>query len=146
MPASAAASMLTPVLALAMWTFVVWVWMYATRIPAMQRLRIDAGKLKRSVDLDALPVSVKQVADNYNHLHEQPTTFYALAFYCHLTGLDDGVNIALAWSYVGVRVLHSVVQNTFNFVPARFAVFAVSSLILMAIGVRSVLALFAPGA
>src|SRR5262245_22611616 len=129
-------STLTPVLALIVWTFVMWFWMYATRIPAMRAAGIDARLVKRKDDIDALPVKVKQVADNYNHLHEQPTVFYALAIYSHLAGTADATNVTLAWVYVGLRVVHSLIQGTINFTPVRFVVFALGSLTLMAMTVR----------
>jgi len=135
-------TMLTPVLALIVWTFVIWFWLYATRLPAMRAAGLAPAKVKRKADLDPLPVSVQQIADNYNHLHEQPTVFYALAVYSHLVGVADPLNIGLAWAYVGVRIVHSLIQCTSNFVPVRFMVFAVSSLLLMVITVRNVLALF----
>jgi len=135
-------TILTPMLALVLWTFVIWFWMYATRIPAMSAARIDARKMKSKAELDVLPQSVKQIADNYNHLHEQPTVFYALVVYSHLVGMGDTVNIALAWGYVGLRIAHSLVQCTRNFIPLRFFVFSASSLVLMVIAVRDVLALF----
>jgi hypothetical protein len=136
-------SILTPLLTLVCWTFVMWFWMYATRIPAMRTAGIDAGKIKRKDELDVLPTQVKQIADNYNHLHEQPTVFYALVIYTHLAGTADMAAIVLAWSYVGLRVLHSIIQCTSNFVPLRFLVFASSTLVLMAIAARNVIALFA---
>jgi hypothetical protein len=135
-------TILTPVLALILWTFVVWVWLYATRIPAMRKAGLDPRRLKRKSDLDPLPVSVQQVADNYNHLHEQPTTFYALAFYSHLVGVADSLNVTLAWSYVALRVVHSLVQNLANYVPVRFLVFVAASLVLMVMTARNVMALF----
>jgi hypothetical protein len=135
------ATMMTPVLALILWTFVIWFWMYATRIPAMRAAGLDPAKLKRKDELDVLPLRVKQIADNYNHLHEQPTVFYALAIYSHLVGVIDPLNIWLAWGYVGLRVAHSLIQCTGNFVPLRFVVFASSSLVLMVIAVRNVVAL-----
>jgi hypothetical protein len=136
-------TMLTPVLALIVWTFAIWLWMYLTRIPAMRAAGIDAARIKRKGELDALPVSVQQIADNYNHLHEQPTVFYALAFYTHLAGVSDPTYVALAWTYVALRVLHSIIQCTWNFVPVRFFVFAASSIVLIVIAARNVIALFA---
>ncbi len=135
-------SMLTPVLALVMWTFVIFVWMYATRIPAMNKAGLVAGRLKRKSDLDALPTSVTQIADNYNHLHEQPTVFYALAVYSHLTGLADPLNVGLAWGYVALRIVHSLIQCTTNYVPHRFLVFVTSSAVLAVIALRNVAHLF----
>jgi len=130
---------LAPMLALILWTFAIWLWMYATRIPAMQKAGIDPGKIKRKADLDALPMSAQQVADNYNHLHEQPVLFYALVVWCVLAGAADSTNTWLAWSYVAARVVHSLVQCTFNYVPVRFAVFSIGSIMLFVIGVRCLL-------
>jgi hypothetical protein len=135
-------TILTPVLALIAWTFVIWFWLYATRLPAMRAAGLDPARVKRKSDLDPLPVSVQQIADNYNHLHEQPTVFYALAIYTHLAGVVDPLNVGLAWAYVALRIAHSLIQCTWNFVPVRFMVFSLSALTLMVITVRNVLALF----
>ena len=72
------AALVYPALGLIGWTFVMWVWMYATRIPAMQALEIDVEELSRTGAPLVLPTEVARVADNYNHLHEQPVLFYAL--------------------------------------------------------------------
>jgi hypothetical protein len=135
-------NMLTPALALIVWTFVMWLWMYATRIPAMRAAGIDPAVVKRKDDIEKLPVGVKQIADNYNHLHEQPTTFYALLFYSHLVGVADALNLELAWAYVAFRIVHSLVQSTRNFVPVRFGVFVLASVMLMIITGRNVVALW----
>jgi hypothetical protein len=134
--------MLLPVLVLIAWTLVMWLWMYVTRIPAMQQAGIDPKTLRERAELDALPRSVRQVADNYNHLHEQPVLFYALAFYCHLAGTVDMANLAFAWSYVGLRVIHSLFQALVNFVPVRFALFALATICLFAMTMRNVILLF----
>jgi hypothetical protein len=134
--------MLAPVLALIAWTFVMWFWMYATRIPAMQKAKVDMAELSRTGrKLDMLPPEVARVADNYNHLHEQPTIFYALALTTQLAGAADGVAVALAWTYVATRVVHSLVQATRNVIPLRFTIFAIGSLVLMALLVRTALKL-----
>ena len=133
--------MVAPVLALVGWTFVMWFWMYATRIPAMQRAKIDMRELSRTGAPLVLPVEVERVADNYNHLHEQPTIFYALALAAQLAGAADAANVGLAWAYVAVRVVHSLVQATKNVILLRFAVFALGSFVLMVLFVRTVIAL-----
>jgi hypothetical protein len=134
-------SMMTPVLILVSWTLVMWVWMYATRLPAMQKAGIDPAKVKDKADFAGLPLSVRQVADNYNHLHEQPVLFYALCLYSHLVGVADPLNVGLAWGYVGLRIAHSVFQATVNFVPVRFALFLFASICLFAIAIRNLMAL-----
>ena len=135
------ATILTPVLILASWTLVMWLWMYATRIPAMNKAGIDPAKMKEMSELSVLPRRVRQVADNYNHLHEQPVVFYALAVYSHLVGVETGLTIALAWAYVILRIAHSLWQATVNFIPVRFALFSLSSIALILIAVMNLLAL-----
>ena len=134
-------SILTPALALIVLTLLVWIWMYATRIPAMQKAGIDPQKGRHPGSLDVLPSSTRQVADNYNHLLEQPTIFYALVFYIVLAGHSDTLHIYLAWAYVGLRLIHSLIQCTVNIVMARFTVFTISTLVLMVMAGRELLAL-----
>jgi hypothetical protein len=138
-------TMMAPVLALIVWTLIVLVWLYARRIPAMRKAGIDPAKIKGSESYASMPPIAPKavwVADNYNHLHEQPTVFYALCIYSHLAGVADEINAGLAWSYVGIRVVHSLIQITTNFVPLRFVVFNIGSLVLMIIAGRNVAALF----
>jgi len=136
---------LQPVIALAAWTMVMWLWMYATRIPAMLQLKVDPDSLAHDPDasLDKLlPPQVQWKAHNYNHLHEAPTVFYAVAIVLAIAGQGDGLNAALGWAYVALRVIHSLVQVTVNKVTLRFAVFVLSSLVLIALIVHAALALF----
>jgi hypothetical protein len=133
--------MIGPVLALVGWTFVMWFWMYATRIPAMQRARVDMAELSRTGGPLVLPPEVARVADNYNHLHEQPTIFYALALAAQIGGAADAANVTLAWGYVALRVVHSLVQATKNVIPVRFSVFALGSMLLLALLLRTALQL-----
>ncbi|HWA89112.1 MAG TPA: MAPEG family protein [Rhizomicrobium sp.] len=134
-------SILTPVLALIVLSLIVWIWMYATRIPAIQKAGIDPETAQHPGSLDGLPGSVRQVADNYNHLMEQPTIFYALVFYIALAGHSDQLDIYLAWAYVALRVVHTLIQCTVNNVTMRFGVFALSTVVLMAMTVREAIAL-----
>jgi hypothetical protein len=115
-----ATSLVPPVLALIGWTFVMWVWLYATRIPAVRALRIDLVAVSRTGAKLDLPPEVSRVADNYNHLHEQPTLFYALALAAEHGAAGDGISVALAWTYVALRVIHSLVQATRNVIMIRF--------------------------
>ena len=137
--------MLAPVLALVGWTFVMWLWMYATRIPALQRAQIDVAELSRTGAKLELPPEISRVADNYNHLHEQPTLFYAVALAAQLGGVGDVTNVALAWAYVALRIVHSLVQATRNVIPVRFAVFSLGSFVLMALLARTALRIASGG-
>lgn len=129
-------AILGPVIALAAWTMVMWLWMYATRIPAMNRAGIDGSKLVGSTgsSLDAaIEPKVQWIAHNYNHLHEAPTVFYAVALSLAIMGAGSGTAAMIAWLYVGLRIAHSLVQALVNRVIIRFAVFALSSFALMAL-------------
>ncbi|HTT98371.1 MAG TPA: MAPEG family protein [Rhizomicrobium sp.] len=135
-------SMLAPALALIVLTLVVWIWMYATRIPAMQAARIDPQAAAHPGSLDVLPSSARRVADNYNHLLEQPTIFYALCFIIVLGGHTDALYVQLAWGYVALRVVHTLIQCTVNVVNLRFLVFALSTIMLMVMAGREAMNFF----
>lgn len=128
---------IAPILALVAWTLLIWVAMYATRLPAMQKAKIDPQSAKHPGSLSSLPSGARQVADNYNHLMEQPTIFYAAALAAHVAGAIDAVSIGIAWTYVLLRVLHSLVQTTINIVPLRFVLFSLSTFALMALVART---------
>jgi hypothetical protein len=134
------ANILSPALALICWTLLVWAWMYALRIPAMTKAGIDPDEAKHPGSLSGLPTSVRAVADNYNHLHEQPTVFYALVFYTQLAGNAGALTVNLAWAYVLLRIAHSLVQNLGNKVMFRFGIFALSSLTLVALTIVNLVA------
>jgi hypothetical protein len=129
---------LAPVVILVGWTMLMWAWMYATRIPAIQaaKMRLDP-EAPRGEQMATLPPRVRWKADNYNHLMEQPTLFYAIALTLAVAGRGDGWVLYLAWTYVAMRVVHSLVQATWNKIEVRFSLFFLSSLVLIAMIVRA---------
>ena len=129
---------LAPVVAPVAWTMVMWAWMYATRIPAIRRSRMKLDpNAPRGEQMSMLPPNVRWKADNYNHLFEQPTIFYAVALALALMEQGGGANLALAWIYVVLRVVHSLVQATWNKIEVRFAMFFLSSLVLLGLIFRA---------
>jgi hypothetical protein len=139
------AAILQPVVALAAWTMVMWFWLYGTRIPALSAAKVDPDDLVHDTTkgLDQLlPPQVQWKAHNYNHLHEAPTVFYAVSIVLAFVGKGDGLAAQLAWVYVVLRVVHSLIQATVNRVTLRFLVFALSSFVLMALVALAILALF----
>ena len=138
-------TILQPVVMLLAWTMVMWVWMYATRIPAMAAAGMDAARMVGSTGAslrEQLPDPVSWKADNYNHLHEAPTLFYAVAIVLAIIGEGDGTASLVAWAYVALRIAHSIVQATVNRVVVRFALFALSSLALMVLIGQAAVAVF----
>jgi len=130
--------MIAPVVALVIWSLIMLIWLYATRIPAMAKAKVKPGEATKS-QMEALPSA--NVANNYNHLMEQPTLFYALCFALQFLGQGDhAINIGLAWLYVAIRVVHSLLQATVNFIPLRFLIFVLGSLVLMALAFHAAIA------
>ena len=123
---------LAPIVALVAWSMIMWTWMYATRLPAMFKAKMKSDPYApRGEQMNQLPANVRWKADNYNHLMEQPTIFYAIALTLALMDAGSGVNLMLAWAYVGLRVVHSLVQAIVNKIELRFVIFVLSSLALI---------------
>jgi hypothetical protein len=124
---------------------IIWIWMYAPRLPAMGKADFDAatmtGCIGSTLD-DVLPPKVQWKAHNYNHLLAEPTLFYAICFVIILTGTGHGLNVNIAWAYVGLRVIHSLIQTLSNRVLYRFSVFVLSSLCIIALTIHAAIAVF----
>lgn len=135
---------LAPVVALVAWSLVVLIWMLLTRLPALKAAGISISKIRGSKPggLDGIvPDSTQWIAHNYNHLMEQPTLFYALCLTLSVLGAGNGLNLQFAWAYVGLRVLHSLVQGTTNVIKYRLALFLMSSLVLVPLTLHAALLL-----
>jgi hypothetical protein len=126
--------LLGPIVALVAWSLVMYIWMYAARITAMKRagISLKGRRGTRGGALDGvIPDEANWKAHNYAHLMEQPTIFYAIVIALILMGFDHPINVDLAWAYVGLRVVHSLIQATVNIVAYRFLVFTLSTLCLI---------------
>ncbi|MGH8105834.1 MAG: MAPEG family protein [Arenimonas sp.] len=135
--------MLAPVIALVIWTAIIWAWMYATRIPAIFRARMVLDpQMPRGDQMAQLPASVRWKADNYNHLMEIPTLFYAVAISLAVLGDTSPSSLWLAWGFVVLRIVHSLVQTLWNHIPVRFALFFISSLVLFGLTYKAAILVF----
>ena len=122
-------SILLPVLTLAFWTFIIFAIMAPARFYFLRMKHPQTAAHTKNLK-GLLPPWTERVADNYNHLFEQPVVFYAIALSIAVINNIEPFMIQLALVYVALRVLHSIVQITFNFVPLRFTLFVTSWLIL----------------
>ena len=131
--------LLGPVVALVAWSLVMMMWMALTRLPAMKKAGIDLNRRGgRGANLEGvLPDEVNWKGHNYQHLMEQPTIFYAIVFALILLGMDQPINCWLAWGYVVLRILHSLVQATVNIVLYRFSLFLLGSLCLVGLTIHA---------
>ena len=120
-------ALLTPVLVLIIWTFIIFLIMAFGRVSFMNNPQ-DAADSKDYKN--QLPTWVNRTADNYNHLFEQPVAFYAVTLTIALVNSFDSLIVQLAWAYVLIRIIHSLVQLTINIVLVRFFLFASGWLII----------------
>ena len=119
--------LLTPILTLIIWTFLIFLIMAFGRVRFMN----DPQDAAHSKDYkDKLPAWVNRTADNYNHLFEQPVAFYAVTLSTALINNFDNSIVQLAWAFVIIRIVHSLVQITINIVLVRFFLFASGWLII----------------
>jgi hypothetical protein len=138
-----AQSLLQSILAMGLLSLVMFVWMYATRLPAFTKAKLDPQEaMHPGTYHERIPSEVRRVADNYNHLFEAPTIFYAVTLAIVLLGLADPLHVMCAWAFVILRVLHSVVQATVNKVMVRFSLFALSWVAMGIMIVRAALTSF----
>ena len=137
-----ASAILQPVVALGLWTAVMMVWMYSTRIPAIGTTTIPDDQMGHPAGMQLLPSEVRRIADNYNHLFEKPTLFYVLCITIAVAGHVDTWAVNLAWAFAALRIVHSLVQATANIVILRFSIFMISWLVLIAMLVREALVIF----
>jgi len=134
-----------PAIVLVLWSLVMLAWLALTRLPAMSRAGVVLGEVvgKRGADLEGVvPDRVNWKSHNYAHLMEQPTLFYATVIILGVIGQGEGLNLQLAWAYVGLRIVHSIVQATWNRVSVRFAIFSLSTVALLALALHAAIALF----
>ena len=135
--------MIAPVIALVLLTHLMLIWMYATRLPAIAQLRMKIDPFGiRGAQMSQLPARVRWKTDNYNHLLEQPTLFYAVALSLAVFNDHSPASLVLAWAYTLLRVVHSLVQVTVNSIPVRFSLFVVSSFVLFALTCRAAVLVF----
>ena len=137
--------LLGPVVALVAWSLLMLVWMAIARAGAFRRLGVSLRTIPRGARGDTLDrtseAQAQWKAHNYNHLMEQPTIFYAVVLALAIMGLDSGLNVALAWGYVGLRIFHSIVQATVNIVAIRLSLFMLSTLCLAGLTLHAAAAL-----
>jgi uncharacterized MAPEG superfamily protein len=137
-------NLLAPGAVLALWTLIMLTWAGVTRFQAFSKVGIDlkaAPPGGRGVDLEGvLPPLTNWKSHNYTHLCEQPTLFYAVIIFLHLSGGETDLTRGLAWAYVVLRIIHSFWQSTVNRVPVRFVIFTVATLCLLALAALAVIA------
>ncbi len=130
-----------PAFAMILLTFVVMLRMARSRFAESREKRIHPQAVATSAQM-AAKFEDTRAADNFRNLFELPVLFYAALGVAHATGQTGILVLALAWSFVALRVLHSLIHCTYNKVMHRFRAFLAGATVLLALWI--VLA-FGPG-
>lgn len=67
---------------------------------------------------------------NYMNLLELPVLFYVGSLMFYVTSKVDALVLGIAWLYVGLRIVHSIIHLTYNKVMHRLIPFALSNIVL----------------
>jgi hypothetical protein len=130
-----------PFVAMMLLTLVVWVYMYARRLPFIFSSGLDPKQMTPQELARLSPPDVSNPSDNLKNLFELPTVFYAVVLYLYVTRQVDVAYVAAAWTFFLLRTLHSVVHCSFNHIPLRFALYVISAGALWFMVVRIAIAL-----
>ena len=121
-----------PAAAMALLVLAVWMRLFFTRIPEMKRERIHPQAIALSTQA-AAKLRDTRAADNFRNLFELPVLFYAALWAGHALSIDIPVFFVLAWLFVALRIVHSVIHCGYNKVMHRFYAYAAGGWVLWAI-------------
>lgn len=128
MPAKFA--VLGPVFALAGWTFCMLLLVAARRVIAMRTAQIRPREYALG-ESAKVPPQALLANRNYMNLLELPVLFYLVCILSVVTSTTSALFVQVAWAYVALRIVHSLVHVTYNHVMHRFAAFVCSNFALI---------------
>jgi hypothetical protein len=123
------AALFLPVIAMVAITVLAWLRLYQLRFAEMARRRIAPQSIALSAQKDA-GLQDTRGADNFNNQMQLPVLFYAAVLVAHATGLGSPLFVRLAWAFVALRLVHALIQWTYNRVTHRFTAYALGGLVL----------------
>ena len=121
-----------PVIALALWTFAVLMLVPRARFKVVRERRVRAADFALG-ESDNVPPEARLPNRNYMNLLELPVLFYVACIVLYVTAKVDVVGLGLAWTFVALRIAHSAVHLTYNHVVPPPFVFALSTVVLLAL-------------
>jgi len=110
----------------------VWFWMYVDRFALIRRQPPSAADFATNAAAARYFEPVEFPASNLRNLLEMPPLYFALVPLLMITHHANHIQVTLAWIYVALRVLHSILHIVVRRVPARFVAYAVSCAVLSA--------------
>ena len=129
-------AILYPMFALAAWTLVVLLLIPIARVRSARRREIVVDDFKYG-ESPAVPPAVSIPNRNYMNLLELPMLFYVVCVVLYVTAGASTTTIALAWAFVGLRIVHSLIHLSYNQVVHRLAAFTASNVALVMLWVAA---------
>lgn len=123
-------SVFWPMLVLIAWTAGVGCLAVSRRVNEVRTKRIPLQSIARPRDIAAM-LEDTQATDNFNNLLQVPLLFYVWCLASAQAHAVNGYVLLVGWSYVGLRMAHTVIQVTHNRVMQRFRVWVLSNFVLM---------------
>jgi hypothetical protein len=136
---------LYPLCALAAWTFLVLLLIPFVRVRSVRRREVRPNDFKYG-ESAAVPPGVSIPNRNYMNLLELPMLFYVVCLVLYVTAGGSSLPVAVAWAYVGLRIVHSLIHLTYNQVIHRLSVFALSNAALVLLWVMAAMHVASKGA
>jgi hypothetical protein len=124
-------SIFWPVLCLILRTFLILVQVPIRRFSAAFKGRVVASDFKYG-ESQSVPADVALPNRIFMNLVEVPPLFYVLCVILFVTGTVTPLSLTMAWAYFALRIGHSLIYLTYNHVIHRFAIFATSNLLVLA--------------
>ena len=130
-----------PMLVLVFWTFIIMLYMAYKRWSAGFAGRLKRGEFKVGESAD-VPVDVRLAGRNFSNLFEVPVLLYVLCLSVYVTHNVSESLLAMAWVYVALRIVHSLIHVTYNKIMHRFSIFALSNFLLLAMWIMLAMQLY----
>ncbi len=121
-------NMLYPIFAMMTLTLVVGFRMGVARYGGVRRREVDPEYYE--VYHGEEPRHLRVLARHFSNLLETPPLFYVACIMAYITNQQGLLPLGLAWAYVALRVVHTLIHLGPNIVIWRFRVFALSLLVL----------------
>ncbi len=130
-----------PLMALVAWSFAIMLFMAYKRWSAGFAGRLKRGEYKVGESAE-VPADVRLPGRNFRNLFEMPVLFYVLCLALYMTHNVSEAPLVLAWIYVALRIVHSLIHVTYNKIMHRFFVYALSSFLLLAMWIMFAIELY----
>lgn len=127
---------LVPLFAQVLLTFLVWLLLVYSRVTTILRQRINPQVLANEARSNEIYKDITNLSDNFENLFEVPVLFYAAALLIFQTGKSDAIFVGLAWVFVAIRALHSLIHCTSNIILYRFYAYLSSTAVLLVIWIK----------